>query len=69
MLGSNWRRLPAAAFLGLAKSGRPSISLILFNFLKPFLDINTSPRTSNNGGEACTSVRKESGIAEIVFKF
>ena len=69
MLESNCRRLPAAAFRGLAKTDSSAAFRCLFNVSKSSLRINTSPRTSNNVGSACLALRNARGIARIVFKF
>ena len=65
IFGSNWRREPAAAFLGFAKSGFPSSSWIALSFSKLFLGIYTSPRTINLGGALGIVI----GIENIVFRF
>ena len=66
---SNCRRLPAAAFLGLANAGRSFFSRLIFNFLKSFLFIKTSPLTSSKVGAGLKFERKHKGIALMVFKF
>ncbi|MBA7633590.1 hypothetical protein ES703_41161 [subsurface metagenome] len=60
--------LPAAAFLGLAKSGFPFFSLSLFNLSKTVRDIKTSPRTSISIS-FLSFVMSLSGIEFMVLRF
>ncbi len=63
--GSNCRKLPAAAFLGLTKVFSPFLRAIAFIFSKPFFGIKTSPRTSNLS-DNFLFLRNRNGIDLIV---
>ena len=63
-LGSSCRRLPAAAFLGLANSFSSRARCVLFSSSNPDLVMNTSPLTSSLAGN--TVSRNASGILFIV---
>ena len=60
-------RLPAAAFLGLAKGGFPSLSLPAFSSLKSSNLIKASPRTSKK--EALPSPRSFRGMDGMAMAF
>ena len=68
ILGLSWRRLPAAAFRGLANRGFSFSSRLLFNFLKFSFKIKTSPLTSKRLGIGVSDSRKTNGIDFNVLK-
>ena len=62
ILELSWRRLPAAAFLGLANRGSFFSFRRMFNFLKFSFKIKTSPLTSKRSGIGVSDSRKTNGI-------
>ena len=55
--GSSWRRLPAAAFLGLTNVFSPFSAAMRFISLNPGMDMKTSPRASSSPGGAFPASR------------
>ena len=65
-LGSNCLRLPAAAFLGLAKIFSESALAFLFISLKSYISIKTSPLISIKLGALILDSRRDKGIEGMV---
>jgi hypothetical protein len=69
ILGSSWRRDPAAALRGLANGGRSSEISLSFNSSNASTRMMISPRTASAAGAGRTSSRRRSGMERMVRAF